>query len=101
SWRKFVDPNQQLAGLFPAFKSAIQGLRTDSLMPQPGSCALAELLPFLAHDDYRFALVLRRPLGDCTKVPAEGAGQQTRVSAVVLVRSHVDDRRPLRNTCES
>ena len=43
-----IGADQQLAGLLPAFKSAFQDFRTDTLVPQPGGGALAQLLAPLA-----------------------------------------------------
>ena len=60
--RELVGADQQLAGLFPGLEAALERLRLDAAVPEPGGRAFAELLAFLADNDDGLAPVVRRPL---------------------------------------
>src|SRR5262245_3441178 len=47
AWRQLVGAQQQLAGFLPSLEAALQGLRIDSIVPQPRGRALAQLLALL------------------------------------------------------
>src|SRR5215468_5149184 len=96
-----VGPDQHLACFFPPLKPAFQSFRIDALLSQPCGRALAKLLPLVAHDHNRSALVLRGPLGDRAVVSAQGAGYQTWIGAIVVIYPDVDDRRCVGKTNKS